>query len=126
MTNYTSGYLNSTSGSNGNKTADAKNSSKDNSFEMFKWNNASYKQYYSSQSDARNKPSDQSKKIGPMEQPTHLKSYQPANLAESSIELSPEKGIEIKKNNVISEIRTTDHRITFQKKVSKLLSAILS
>ena len=97
LTNYTSGYLNSTSGSNGNKTADAKNSSKDNSFEMFKWNNASYKQYYSSQSDARNKPSDQSKKIGPMEQPTHLKSYQPANLAESSIELSPEKGIGIKK-----------------------------
>ena len=68
---------------------------------MFKWNNASYKQYYSSQSEARNKPSDQSKKAAPMEQPTHLKSYQPANLAESSIELSPEKGIEIKKTMLL-------------------------
>ena len=96
LTNYTSGYLNSTSGPTSGP-ADSKNSSKDNSFEMFKWNNASYKQYYSSQSEARNKPTDQSKKAAPMEQPTHLKSYQPANLAESSIELSPEKGIGIKK-----------------------------
>jgi len=116
LTNYTSGYLNSTSGSTGNKTADTKNSSKDNSFEMFKWNNASYKQYYSSQSEARNKPSDQSKKAAPTEQPTHLKSYQPANLVESSIELSPEKGIEIKKDDVISKVRTRDHWVSFQKR----------
>ena len=108
--------MNSTSGSTGNKTADTKNSSKDNSFEMFKWNNASYKQYYSSQSEARNKPSDQSKKAAPTEQPTHLKSYQPANLVESSIELSPEKGIEIKKDDVISKVRTRDHWVSFQKR----------
>ena len=118
--------MNSTSGSNGNKTADAKNPSKDNSFEMFKWNNASYKQYYSSQSEARNKPSDQSKKAGPREQPTHLKSYQPANLAESSIELSPEKGIGIKKNMFLVRFEPGTIGFHFTKKVSKLLSAILS
>ena len=80
---------------------------------MFKWNNASYKQYYSSQSESRNKPSSQSVKTAPVEKPTL--SYQPANLAESSIELSPEKGIEIKKHDY-SEIRTRDHLILFQKR----------
>ena len=85
--------MNSTSGSTGNKTSHERHAAKDNSFEMFKWNNASYKQYYSSQSEPRNKPSDQSTNNG--QKPTQ--SYQPANLAESSIELSPEKGNEIKK-----------------------------
>jgi len=111
---YTSGL---TSGSTRNKTSDTKNTSKDNSFEMFKWNNSSYKQYYSSQSESRNQPSDQSKMSAPIEQPTH--SYRPMNLAESSIELSPEKGLETpfsylelsnsgRKNDLGSSYESTD------------------